>query len=485
MALAHQLPPHSTEAIYGRLSLDRYDDRQKVEGQVDDCLELAEQRGWDVPAELRFLDNDISASRFSTKRRPAYDALLEAVRAGRVDRILCWNADRLYRKPKELEALIELADLRARANQPRIEIVSVVGQSFDLSTGGGRKAARDFIAGAAYESDQISVRVRRVKRRHREQGKAHGGPRAFGWTRLGARGAYNLPEPREAELIRQAMEDVLAGVSQNEIARRWNAQGVGQPRGTAGWTAEKVRQVLTNPRHKGWVGHAGKAVTLATSWDPIVDPALWDACQRLLESRSTRTGRGKQRHLLTGLVRCGHDGCGGKMVTGVSSAKRAYRCHGAPGRRGCNRNTILAEPVEAMVISETLDRVDNGRLAARLSMAPTVDGSILQTELARLDALSEDAILSYNAGAYSREQRDLALTDIRQRRDAVLSSLDRLAQSTLTSRYVGRSGALLADWESLTVSQRQEIIADALGAITIGAARRGYPRFDPTRVSWD
>ena len=57
---------------------------------------------------------DPSISAFSGKPRPHYAEMLEAVRAGEIDRIICWKLDRLYRRPRELEDLIDLALLQSQ-----------------------------------------------------------------------------------------------------------------------------------------------------------------------------------------------------------------------------------------------------------------------------------------------------------------------------------------------------------------------------------
>src|SRR5207302_3692357 len=132
LALAADPAEDAATAIYARLSLDRNDDAQAVARQLEDCREWCAERRVSVLADLEFTDNDISASRFSKKPRPGYAALLDAVQAGLVRRILCFNIDRLYRRPMELETLIALAD------RGHLEIVGVVGQSFDLTTPYGR-----------------------------------------------------------------------------------------------------------------------------------------------------------------------------------------------------------------------------------------------------------------------------------------------------------------------------------------------------------
>src|SRR5262249_19781788 len=61
-------------------------------------------------------------------------------------------------------------------------------------------------------------------------------------------------EPRAV----QAVDDLLPGASLSDVARRWRT-AVGQPQtGRPNWTTDGVRQVVSNPRNAGLVGHRQK-----------------------------------------------------------------------------------------------------------------------------------------------------------------------------------------------------------------------------------
>jgi hypothetical protein len=60
-----------------------------------------------------------------------YLALLEAMRAGRLHRTMSWSLERLYRQPRELEDLIDLAD--PAINGVTVEMVLLSGD-IELST---------------------------------------------------------------------------------------------------------------------------------------------------------------------------------------------------------------------------------------------------------------------------------------------------------------------------------------------------------------
>ena len=115
--------------------------------QLEDCRKLAADRGWSVTEE--FIDNDVSAS--TIKKRPQYGRLLDAVAAGRVDALVTWSADRLSRRPVEIESLIDLVEAHGTA-------LAMVSGDVDLSTPYGKAVARIFGAIARQEVEQKGAR---------------------------------------------------------------------------------------------------------------------------------------------------------------------------------------------------------------------------------------------------------------------------------------------------------------------------------------
>jgi hypothetical protein len=49
--------------------------------------------------------------------------------------------------------------------------------------------------------------------------------------------------------------------------------------------------------------------------------------------------------------------------------------------------------------------------------------------------------------------------------------------------YVGNSDKLRGEWDSLDLSQQHAIVAAVVDVIVVGAARRGYNRFDESRLT--
>ena len=71
-----------------------------IERQREDCLQLAAREGWTV-VEPHYVDQSISAYDMS-KKRAAYDRMVEDYEAGLFSAIVCWDLDRLTRQPRQL-----------------------------------------------------------------------------------------------------------------------------------------------------------------------------------------------------------------------------------------------------------------------------------------------------------------------------------------------------------------------------------------------
>lgn len=87
---------------YARQSKDR---DAGIGRQQDDTDALAGARGWTVPDDGRFADNDISATK--SRKNTDYSRMMNLIRAGKGPQVLVITCmDRLYRQPIELEEII-------------------------------------------------------------------------------------------------------------------------------------------------------------------------------------------------------------------------------------------------------------------------------------------------------------------------------------------------------------------------------------------
>lgn len=478
----------SDVAIYARISMDRTGEGLGVDRQQEDCWACVKRNSLDPHSLMGpddvFVDNDTSA--FMGHFRPQYQRLLQLVRTGVKKTIVFGHQDRLTRTPTELEELITLAE------QGRVQIVSAYGDhELDLGNSNDRFVARLINAVAVKESDDKRRRITNQKKDARAKGKLLGGPRAFGWD------SAKVADPWEAGVLRAAMRDVLAGASLNEIARRWNADGVPQPQtGFSRWKAHIIYRVLSNPRHAGLIAQTSNAagtslyepiIVTKAPWEPIIDRATFDQVQAVLRRRGAGYHLPKRRGPFTGLLVCSH--CGHTMVRGTSNTKSGAGGYRKVWRCAAGAVTIDAGQLEELVVEMTLERLDNMDLAriVRQSSRPSAEASKLSDEDAALDNQLIEAEESYLRTTSGREGISIEMlgrlqTRIERRKREIAKELGRRSKNAVLAPFAGQSGALRAAWPAMTMDQQRTIISAALGQIRILPAKRGLPRFDSERI---
>jgi site-specific DNA recombinase len=454
--------------VYCRISRDRRGEFLGVERQRADCLALVEACGWSPAAE--FVDNDISASRYTRKVRPAYREMLGAVRDGRVSRIVVFATSRLYRRPVELEALIELAE------EGRVEIVTASrsgSHELDLSTRDGRLNARILVAVDAAEVEAMSDRISREKEQAAVDGRPGGGGRPFGY----AADRVTIVDP-EAAVIREAVRRVLAGESVRSVLRDLDSRGVMTPHGRR-WRQSTLRRMLLHPRLAGLREHRG-AVVGPACWAPIISKADHDRLRAVLGDPEPRGKRPPRTSLLSGLLYCGR--CGAKLsARPEANGTRRYSCH--PSNLGCGRLAVYAEPLESHIAGAVLVALADG-----LGQEQSEDDG----QAADLAAIEQDeAQLTELAEAYSERAITMAewLAARRLIEERIKAARQRCRERTKAKPVVEAVSDLtrLADeWSSLSVERRLAIISAVIDRIVVNPARPGAGTFEPSRldVTW-
>lgn len=485
--------------IYARISNDpgtaaddaprRGGDGLGVERQQEDCRALADTVGWDVVSV--HVDNDISA--YSGKPRPGFEALLDEIKRGEIDAVIVWHTDRLYRSMKDLERLIEIAEAASTS------IKTVQGGELDLSTSAGRMIARILGSVARQESEHMSERRIRANRQKAEAGKWQTANRTFGYDMKG-----NPVEP-EASAVRQAVVDVLAGTSIQEIARRWNAEGLKTTLAgrvqknphtkqdvvvSGQWTGRRVRRLLVNPKYAGIKTHTtvdkktGKAKVgeYQGNWTPLIDLDTYRGLVGYLSDPSRiKCTSYERKYLGSNLYICGK--CGGPMkaampgnAAGRSSNRksRAYTCrdHAHVLRAG--------EPVDDYVTATVLERVTQPDAADLLAnqgvdiSALSVKREALQRKLDNLtDLFNDDQIDAEQFGKSSRDTRNkLAVID-RQLADATRVSP--------ASALMAAGSSAWELWQSMSPTQRAQAV-DEIAVVTIKPCPPGLRKFDSDYV---
>lgn len=458
--------------VYRRISDDREGREAGVDRQGEDCAALAAQRGMTVVKV--YTDDDIGASTRSRKRRPDYEQMIEDARAGRFDVILAYSSSRITRRPRENEDLLELAE------RHRIEFAYVRSPSFDLNTADGRHVARMLAANDAAESERTSERVQRAFRAIEAAGEWRGGPRPFGFDENGV-----TMRAEEADLIRHAMADVIAGVSLSAIAHRWNTLGVVTPRGLR-FTVTAVRQVLARARNAGLIELKGTVIGPA-QWDAIVSEEEWRAVRAVFADPGRCHSPGPEpRWLGSRLYVCGP--CGGVMQVGRNRDKRRiYRCCNVGDKTGRRHTLRVADPVDAVVEMLVVERLSRRDAVGLLPVPSGVDTSALRGERARIEILLTELDDDRDSGRITRARwlrRNGELSGRVERIDVELGAVEQV--SPLAGLPLGDADAMGRVWfgtrpdrsDGLDLSRRRAVLRD-LVTVTIVGQRKGWRPTEP------
>ncbi len=369
-------------ALYLRLSKEDVshgaEGSESIQNQRALLTSYAGERGWRVAAV--YCDEDYSGA---DSRRPDFNRMIEAARAGAFDIILCKTQSRFTRD-------MELVEKYLHGLFPRWGIRFIaVADNADTEVKGNKKARQ--INGLVNEwyLEDLSENIRMVLDIKRRQGQYIAARPLYGYRKDPADKNRLLVDPAAAAVVRQIFQWALEGRGKQAIAHRLNDAAIPSPaeyrRGGAGgdscglWSKTAVWRILRNEMYTGVmvqgrrkkVSYKSKTVldVPPAQWfrvegthEPIVDRDLFEAVQHILDQR-TRTDGSGEVHPLAGLVRCMD--CGSAMSKTTSrrqgQASVSYlRCkwYADSGReKRCTRHAIRLDRLEELVLRRVREYV--------------------------------------------------------------------------------------------------------------------------------
>ncbi|PHV64630.1 recombinase family protein [Williamsia muralis] len=449
--------------IYARISKDRTGAGLGVNRQVEDCERLAATLGWNVVE--TYSDNDVSA--YSGRRRPSYDRMLKDLASGRASAILAWHADRLHRRPVELEDFITFCE------EHRIEIRTVNAGDFDLSTASGKMVARMLGAAARHEVEHSIERQKRAKAEAAEHGKYRGGRRPFGWDSDGM-----TLNHVEAQSIQRAANELLAGRSLRSIVKEWNESGLRTSFGNKEFNTLTAKKILLRPRNAGYALHEGRRIH-SGQWEHILDVDTFTALEALI----TDPARGRsiafeRRWQGSGVYVCGR--CSDTMLVSQTKGVHYYRCASGP------HLTRVADQLDALVSSLAVERLADANLTSGADDGVDVDG--LRTRREALQIRLDELATMFADGTVSGQQLQVGSKRLRADLAAVEAEIAAAQQTSVMANMALTEGDIEERWEGLSPDLRGKVIA-ALMTVTVLPApkgrRPGGGYFDPDCVQID
>lgn len=349
-------------AIYGRHSTAKQAATSSSD-QAAACSKLVDFLGGKV--QEIYLDPELSGY---SRARPGLQRLLDDVRAGQIDIVVAESLDRLARDAEDVSWIgkklrfdrVELHTMsEGHIDEVKLAVAGLLGALFLKGliekTRRGLKAvvlSGRFAGGLVYAYRKVAVLD--------EKGNVIPGLREI--------------DEDKAEIVRRIFRDFAAGKSSVQIATDLNREGVPGPRGGP-WNASTIRGdpkkavgILNNALYRGlmiwnrreWrknpdsdlrerryrIRDTSEWVEVEAPTLRIVDDELWNAVQAELARRARPVdagevaGRRRQRHLLSGLIKCA--ACGSSYVI---SGKDYYRCASQKERGTCSNTVAIRKTI--------------------------------------------------------------------------------------------------------------------------------------------
>jgi DNA invertase Pin-like site-specific DNA recombinase len=466
--------------IYGRVSRLGDERQRSTEGQVCDCTARIAERGARV-GEVH-VDNGRSAWN-PRVHRPGWDRLMTRLESGAAGGVIVFDLARFSRRPIEGERLIAAAE--------RGLLVLDSEGEYDLTSASGKKAFRDQLNTAAYESDRLSTRVTRGKRMKALRGESNGSHRPFGFESDGV----TVRDP-EAVVLRELVARLLAGETQEAMIDDLNARGITTSTGGP-WTRIGLRRVLTRPRNAGFNVYQGMVVSRLPG-EPILAEEIHERVCAVYAAR--RRGRPvSQAHLCSGIVCCGLCRTGlscrptGTKPYPDGSPRRQYWCHPRTHNGGCGRIAADQRELDRHVGGLVVAILADPRHAAAIESAARAAGDKrreLEAEIADCESLAESLAERLGRGEMDLTRYDKATGPLDRRLGglrAKLAELDTAPAAPVAPEVVAASLAeWSARWDAATTAERRAFLRQALRGrrlLVMPADPRAPRRFDPSRVT--
>ena len=477
-------------AIYARISQDRTGEAENVGEQRDRCLTRCAERGWQVVAIHE--DNNRSAYRKGGKR-PAFTDLMADVMAGTVDVVVVDRLDRLTRDPGD-DWAVQTALGEAGA---MLEVVSGAG-SLDPSKVDDRLLQGINALVGWRESAEKAKRLR-LKEATKAQRGDHHGRRGFGHNH-----DRSATIPAEADLIREAVDRVLAGESVPAIVRDWTNRGVTTAGAGGGcpcaecavtsqlvtggrWYPTTLTQLLRQPRLMGARVHNG-TISKADAFAPIIDPDTFERLQAALDRRPGGTTQRRPRNrLLGGLLVCGKCGTGMRSGFGAVMADGnrppRFACP-TKAEGGCGAMAVFDHNAQPVVVAALFVYLQSDEFARALdrqeAASHNVDVKVTADELRAARGRMVDLGDMLAAGELDRDE-------YRRLTARVRADVDQLEADLATVSPAAPAATLdpvdlAARWDVMTFTERRTVMEAVLDHVTVNPSPvRGGP-FRPERL---
>lgn len=317
-----------------------------LDAQKRHVMEMIERHGLDV---VKLYEEQKSAYKIG---RPAFQEMLERIKAGEASGIITYHLTRLSRNPRDAGDIIGLMD------EGHIEEIRTSESTFHNDSDDKLMMAIH-LGMAKKSSDDTSQFVIRDIESKLLKGE-YPGFAPLGYVNIDENGkisgqqyepekqrlleALGRPlkrveiDPIEGPLVQKLFEEASRGVySVRQLCQMGARLGIRARRG--GKPAQStIFKTLTNPFYYGVIRYRGKLYTDNVQHDPLISKKLYSRVQTMMDRRGTG---GQRTHLFayTGMMRCGECSCA--ITAEIQRNHIYYHCTRTKGP--CSQKRFIRE----------------------------------------------------------------------------------------------------------------------------------------------
>ena len=375
----------------GYMRLSREDGDKLESDSISNQRELIKEffsRHSELNFAQEYVDDGFSGTSYD---RPAFQRMMDDVKAGKINCIVVKDLSRLGRNYIEtgryLEKIFPFLGVR---------FISILDH-YD-SEGEGSDVDQIIVPfknliNDAYCRD-ISTKIRSQLDVKRRNGKFIGSFACYGYQKDPKDPGQLIVDPYAADIVRMVFRMKLEGCNSQRIAEKLNEMGVLPPaeyKRSKGfnydcgfrsgddpkWEVVSINRILTNEMYTGTMvqGINSKInykikqsravpkedwIRVSDTHEAIIDRAVFDEVKRLLEFDTRTAPDQNEVYLFSGLIVCGD--CGQNMVRRTATRNKRkyiyYHCSTYKSGKGCSSHLINADKVEQLVLEAVQVQVE-------------------------------------------------------------------------------------------------------------------------------
>lgn len=460
-------------ALYIRVStLEQAQEGYSVGEQKERLIAYCKAKDWLI-ADI-YVDGGYTGSNLN---RPGIQKLISET--NKFDLVLVYKLDRLSRSQRDTLYLIEEV---FRPNG--VDFISMQ-ESFDTSTPFGKAMIGLLAVFAQLEREQIKERTWMGRVARAKTGLHHGGGNIpIGYEYEDGKLIVN---PYEAEQVRKIYEWYLAGASLKGITDRLQDEGYTNKYSSYNsWSS--VRNILGNETYTGTL-HFGDIV-VEDAHEAIISKEQFNAAQILRGKRQEQYGSTafQSKHLLTGLLFCGH--CGGRYYLRNTGKYSYYACYsrtkqikGMVKDPNCKNKIWKAQDLEPIIDAQIRELLSSPQMAAEVATnkakpVPTTKNTDIERRIHDIDKQISKLMELYQQDDIPPELLGDKINKLYNERTALQSSLEPVVEPTAMPFDLVEE--LLSDaaqvWDFADEAQKKRIMQSLISRIVLSG--------DDVKIEW-